>query len=388
MIKTGLEVLVTQEGERLRGRRIGLVTQSAAILPDVRSSVDALLDAGATLTALFGPEHGIDGAAPDAAHIEHAVHARLGIPIFSLYGVQHEPTPAMLAQVDLLVFDMQDVGVRFYTYLSTLFYVLRSAGAAGIPVLVLDRPNPITGVHVEGPLLEPDFQSFVGMLPLPIRHGMTLGELARMINDEARFGVDLTVLPMQGWGRNMWFDETGLPWAATSPGMPHLSTVTVYPGACLIEGTTLSEGRGTTLPFEIVGAPWLDGDRLARTLNGMNLPGVRFRPVRFTPTDSKHTHLSCAGVQWHVLDRALLRPVVTGLHVVAAIRSQHPEHFEFLTTSWEGRPPHFDLLMGNVRVRAGLEQGVSVEELTADWPTVAEEFRRRRRPYLIYGAKT
>lgn len=388
MIKTGLEVLVTQEGERLRGRRIGLVTQSAAILPDVRSSVDALLDTGATLTALFGPEHGIDGAAADAAHIEHAVHARLGIPIFSLYGAQHEPTPAMLAQVDLLVFDMQDVGVRFYTYLSTLFYVLRSAGAAGVPVLVLDRPNPIAGVHVEGPLLEPDFQSFVGMLPLPIRHGMTLGELACMINDEARFGADLTVLPMQGWRRNMWFDETRLPWAPTSPGIPHLSTATVYPGACLIEGTTLSEGRGTTLPFEIVGAPWLDGDRLARTLNGLSLPGVRFRPVRFTPTDSKHTHQTCTGVQWHVIDRALFRPVVTGVHVVVAIRSQHPEHFEFLATSWEGRPPHFDLLMGNARVRAGLEQGVSVEELTADWPTVTDEFRRRRRPYLLYGAKT
>lgn len=388
MIKTGLEVLVTQEGERLRGRRIGLVTQSAAILPDVRSSVNALLDTGATLTALFGPEHGIDGAAADAAHIEHAVNARLGIPIFSLYGEQHEPTPAMLAQVDLLVFDMQDVGVRFYTYLSTLFYVLRSASAAGVPVLVLDRPNPIAGVHVEGPLLEPAFQSFVGMLPLPIRHGMTLGELARMINDEARFGADLTVLPMQGWRRNMWFDETGLPWAPTSPAMPHLSTATVYPGACLIEGTTLSEGRGTALPFELVGAPWLNGDRLARTLNGLSLPGVRFRPVRFTPADSKHAQRTCEGVQWHVLDRALFRPVVTGLHVVAAIRSQHPEHFAFLATSWEGRPPHFDLLMGNARVRVGLEQGVSVEELTADWPAVTDEFRRRRRPYLLYGAKT
>lgn len=388
MIKTGLEVLVTQEGERLRGHRIGLVTQSAAILPDVRSSVDALLDAGATLTALFGPEHGIDGASADAARIDHAVHEWLGIPIFSLYGAQHEPTPAMLAQVDLLVFDMQDVGVRFYTYLSTLFYVLRSAGAAGAPVLLLDRPNPISGVQVEGPLLEPECQSFVGMLSLPIRHGMTLGELACMINDEARLGADLTVLPMQGWRRSMWFDETGLPWAPTSPGIPQLSTAVVYPGACLVEGTTLSEGRGTALPFEVVGAPWLDGERLARTLNRLNLPGVRFRPVRFTPTDNKHAQLPCAGVQWHVLDRTEFCPVVTGVHVVAAIRSQHPDRFEFLATSWEGRPPHFDLLMGNARVRAGLEQGVSVEELTADWPTVAEQFHRRRHPYLLYGAET
>ena len=388
MIKTGLEVLVTQEVERLRGRRIGLVTQPAAILPDVRSSVDALLDAGATLTALFGPEHGFDGASADAARIDHAVHERLGIPIFSLYGAQHEPTPAMLAQVDLLVFDMQDVGVRFYTYRSTLFYVLRSAGAAGVPVLLLDRPNPLSGVQVEGPLLEPECHSFVGVLSLPVRHGMTLGELARMINDEAKLGADLTVLPMQGWRRSMWFDATGLPWAPTSPAMPHLSTATVYPGACLVEGTTLSEGRGTALPFEVVGAPWLDGDRLARTLNGLRLPGVRFRPVRFTPTDSKHAHSACDGVQWHVLDRAEFRPVVAGVHVVAAIRSQHPDHFEFLATSWEGRPPHFDLLMGNARVRAGLELGVSVEELTADWPAVAEQFRRRRHPYLLYGAKT
>ncbi|MEJ5248577.1 MAG: DUF1343 domain-containing protein [Caldilinea sp.] len=385
MVRTGLQQLVEERPELLRGRRIGLVAQAAAVTPDLRSAEDALLTAGATLTALFGPEHGFDGAAADGAPVQHAVHARLGVPVYSLYGEEREPTPAMLADVDLLVFDMQDVGVRFYTYLSTLYFLVRASGRTGIPLLVLDRPNPINGITIEGPPVEPGLHSFIGIIDIPIRHGMTLGELALLINDEQGFGADLTVLPMQGWRRSLWFDQTGLPWVPTSPGMPHLSTATVYPGTCLVEGTNLSEGRGAALPFEIVGAPWLDGYRLAATLNHLDLPGVRFRPVHFEPSASKHAGKRCQGVQVHVLDRTAMHPVAVGLHVIAACRAQDPERFAFLESSWEGRPPHFDLLIGNSTVREGLSAGYDVPSLTESWRTNESAFRERRAPYLLYA---
>ena len=384
MVRTGLQQLVETQRPLLKGRRIGLVTQPAAVLPDLRAAEDALLAAGATLTALFGPEHGFDGAAADGAAVEHAIHARLGMPVYSLYGADREPTPAMLAEVDLLVFDMQDVGVRFYTYLSTLYYLLRACGREGIPLLVLDRPNPLDGLTLEGPLVAPELTSFVGIVDIPIRHAMTLGELARMMNAEQGFGADLTVLALEGWRRSMWFDQTGLPWVPTSPGMPQLSTTTLYPGACFVEGTNLSEGRGTTLPFEIVGAPWLDGYRLAVTLNALDLPGVRCRPVHFMPSASKHAGVHCQGVQVHVTDRHALHAVTTGLHVIAACRAQDPDRFAFLESSWEGLPPHFDLLAGNATLRAGLAAGYDVAGLTAEWSATETAFRRRRAPFLLY----
>lgn len=384
MVRTGLQQLVETQRPLLKGRRIGLVTQPAAVLPDLRAAEDALLAAGATLTALFGPEHGFDGAAADGAAVEHATHARLGMPVYSLYGADREPTPAMLAEVDLLVFDMQDVGVRFYTYLSTLYYLLRACGREGIPLLLLDRPNPLDGLTLEGPVVAPELTSFVGIVDIPIRHAMTLGELARMMNAEQGFGADLTVLPLEGWRRSMWFDQTGLPWVPTSPGMPQLSTTTLYPGACFVEGTNLSEGRGTTLPFEIVGAPWLDGYRLAVTLNALDLPGVRCRPVHFMPSASKHAGVHCQGVQVHVTDRHALHAVTTGLHVIAACRAQDPDRFAFLESSWEGLPPHFDLLAGNATLRAGLAAGYDVAGLTAEWSATETAFRRRRAPFLLY----
>ena len=386
MITTGLQQLIFTARDELRGRRIGLVTQPAAVLPDLRAAEDALIHAGATITALFGPEHGFDGAAADGAAVAHGKHARLAIPVYSLYGADREPTDAMLAEVDLLIFDMQDVGVRFYTYLSTLYYLLRASGRTGIPLLVLDRPNPINGVAIEGPPVAPELASFVGIVDIPIRHGMTLGELAHLINAEQEFGADLIVLPMDGWQRSQWFDETGLPWAPTSPGRPHLITATGYPGMCFIEGTNLSEGRGATLPFEIVGAPWLDGYRLAVSLNHLDLPGVRFRPVYFEPWTSKHAGALCQGVQVHVLDRNALRAVTTGLHVIAACRAQNPDRFAFLESSWEGRPPHFDLLAGNAALREGLALGYDVAGLTADWAMFENQFRARRAPFLLYEA--
>ncbi|MFZ1768246.1 MAG: DUF1343 domain-containing protein [Caldilinea sp.] len=386
MVTTGLQQLIFTARDELRWRRIGLVTQPAAVLPDLRAAEDALIHAGATITAFFGPEHGFDGAAADGAAVAHGEHTRLGIPVYSLYGADREPTDAMLADVDLLIFDMQDVGVRFYTYLSTLYYLLRASGRTGIPLLVLDRPNPVNGVAIEGPPVEPGLASFVGIVDIPIRHGMTLGELAHLINAEQEVGADLIVLPMDGWQRSQWFDETGLPWAPTSPGMPHLITATVYPGMCFIEGTNLSEGRGTALPFEIIGAPWLDGYRLAVSLNHLDLPGVRFRPVYFEPSASKHAGASCQGVQMHVLDRNALRAATTGLHVIAACRAQNPDRFAFLESSWEGRPPHFDLLAGNAALREGLALGYDVAGLTADWAMFENHFRARRAPFLLYEA--
>jgi uncharacterized protein YbbC (DUF1343 family) len=385
MVKTGLQVLLDERMNLLDGRRVGLVTQPAAVLPDLTAGVDALQRAGVRIAALFGPEHGFTGAAADGLAVDDAVDARTGLPVFSLYGPTKEPSPAMLAEVDVLVFDMQDVGVRFYTYLSTLYHVLRGAARAGCPVVVLDRPNPIDGQTLEGPLMAPGFESFVGVASLPIRHGMTLGELARYFCQELAIEAQLTVVEVQGWARNQWFDETSLPWVATSPAMPHLSTATVYPGMCFVEGTNLSEGRGTALPFEICGAPWLDGYRLAEALNDLGLPGVRFRPVQFEPSASKHAGQLCQGIQVHVTDRRQLRAVEAGLHVIAACRSQAPERFQFLPTSWEGRPPHFDLLAGGPAMREGLIAGEPVQAMVAGWTADLAAFARTRQRYLQYA---
>jgi uncharacterized protein YbbC (DUF1343 family) len=384
-VKTGLQVLLEEKLNLIQGRRIGLVTQPAAVLPDLTSCVDALRQAGAHLTALFGPEHGFGGAAADGLAVADAVDARTGLPVWSLYGPVKEPTAAMLAGVDVLVFDMQDVGVRFYTYLSTLSHLLRGAAKQGCPVIVLDRPNPIDGLTLEGPLVEPGYESFVGVAPVPIRHAMTLGELARYFCAEHAIDAELTVVEMQGWRRSQWFDEAGLPWVSTSPAMPHLSAATVYPGMCFVEGTNLSEGRGTALPFELCGAPWLDGYELAAALNRLDLPGVRFRPVYFEPSASKHAGLLCQGVQVHVADRRRLRAVELGLHVVAACRQQAPQQFQFLATSWEGRPPHFDLLAGGPALRTGLLAGEPVEALANAWAAELAAFTATRARYLLYG---
>jgi uncharacterized protein YbbC (DUF1343 family) len=244
-IQTGLDVLLNEQLGMLQGRRIGLVTHPAAVLPDLTHSLDALLRAGVQVTALFAPEHGLAGSVADGAVVDHTVHTRTGLPVFSLYGETKTPTLDMLSDVDVLLFDMQDVGARFYTFISTLFYVLKGAAQTQTPVIVLDRPNPINGAVVEGPLLSPGFESFVGIVSMPVRHGMTVGELACYMNGEFALGADLTVVPMAGWQREMWFDETHLPWIPTSPAMPHISTATVYPGMCLLEGTNVSEERGT-----------------------------------------------------------------------------------------------------------------------------------------------
>jgi len=383
MVKIGLEVLLQSNKIKDLGR-IGLISHPPAALNDYTHILDALLQSGARIAALFGPEHGFDASAADGAAVNDQTDRRTGLPVFSLYGPNKEPSRAMLSGIDTLVFDMQDVGVRFYTFISTLFYVLRGAAAAGKRVIVLDRPNPINGRAVTGPPLEPGFESFVGIVPMPLRHGLTMGELARYFNSDFGFQADLTVIPMQGWQRAMWFDETGLPWVPLSPGMPHLSTATVYPGMCFLEGTNLSEGRGTALPFEIAGAPWLDGHALTQSLNQLNLPGVRFRPVSFVPTFSKHSGQTCSGVQIHVTDRGAFEPIQTALHLIAACRAQSPEAFSFLSSSWEGGKPHFDLLAGSASVRQSLEQERSVADIARNWDSGLEQFTRVWQKVLLY----
>jgi len=384
MIQTGLDRLIGEQLHLLQGQRVGLVTHPAAVLPDLTGAVVALLRAGVRLSALFGPEHGLDGAlvsaAADGAPVDDAVDPHTGLPVYSLYGATEGPTPEMLAGVDILVFDMQDVGVRFYTYMSTLFHLLQGAARAGKPVIVLDRPNPINGSTLEGPLLLPGFESFVGIVPAPIRHGLTLGEMARWMNGEHALGADLTVVAMRGWRQSMWFDETALPWVPTSPAMPHLSTATLYPGSCLLEGTNVSEGRGTALPFEICGAPWIDGRALAERLNALALPGVRARAARFAPGADKFAGEMCGGVQLHVTDRDDLRPVTLGLHLIAAIRDLHPDQF-----AW--RASHFDRLIGSDRVRHALERAEPVEQIVRGWQQSLAKFDQQRDSYLLYQDK-
>lgn len=379
----GLDVLLSSP-QRLGRQRVGLITNASSVTRDLRPNVDALRHAGINLVALFGPEHGFSASAPDAAHVASEHDARTGLPVYSLYGETRKPTREMLANVDVLLFDLQDVGVRFYTYTTTLALTLEACAENRIPLIVLDRPNPINGNTLEGAILHPTLQSFIGHGPLPLRYGMTLGELAQFYNAELNIGAELDVIPMRGWQRAMWFDDTGLPWTAPSPGIPHFATSIVYPGMCFIEGTNLSEGRGTALPFEIVGAPWLDGYALAEELNARQLPGVRFRPVTFTPLASKHAQQVCYGVQVHVTDRAALRAVAVGLHVIAACRAQHSSRFEFLKASWEGRPPHLDLLTGDVRARATLEAGASLDALLYEWTTQLARFEATRQKYLLY----
>ena len=375
-VRTGLENWIRDPAPAWKSLRLGLVSHPAAVLPDLTGAVDGLRNAGYQLTALFGPEHGFGGAALDGAQIGDAHDLRTGLPVFSLYGAVREPTAEMLAEVDALVFDMQDVGVRFYTYLSTLFYVLRGAGKAGKPVIVLDRPDPVTGALVEGGPILPGFESFVGMINIPMRHGMTLGELARTMNAEHELGTDLRVIPMAGWQREMWFDETDLPWVPTSPAMPHLSTAIVYPGMCLLEGTNLSLGRGTSLPFEVCGAPWLDGYALANELNGLQLPGVRFRATVFTPSASSHAGTECQGVQVHVTDRDAFRPVEMALHLLQVARCASGD-----TWAWN---PHFERLAGGSDLRSALEAGTRVAEILAAWEESLSAFLHQRKNYLMY----
>ncbi|MGI6206853.1 MAG: exo-beta-N-acetylmuramidase NamZ domain-containing protein [Anaerolineae bacterium] len=388
MVVPGLEVLRESGFAPLQGKRVGLMTNPSAVDRRLESAYRIFAaEKRVRLGAFLAPEHGFAGAAPDGEHIFSTRDPLTGLPVYSLYGATRRPTPEMLAGLDAVVCDIQDVGARYYTFAWTVSHILEAAGEAGVEVVVLDRPNPLGGEAVAGPTLEHALASFVGRAPIPVVHGLTLGELARMYNDHWNpTPAELTVVPCRGWRRAMTWQETGLTWVPPSPNMPHLSTVRQYPGACLIEGTTLSEGRGTALPFEVVGAPWLDGQALADHLNGLGLEGVRFRPHAFRPALSKWAGQNCAGVQVHLTGEGC--PITVWLTVIAAVRELHPDRFQWLPPERTGDAPslqHFDRLIGNRQVREQIEAGVPVEEITRGWEESCRQFRQAREPYLIYS---
>jgi uncharacterized protein YbbC (DUF1343 family) len=389
-VRTGLDQLCEQEFAPLRGLRVGLVTHPAAVDRHLRHACELFAAApGVQLAAVFGPEHGLLGQAQDLVGVGHSQDPHSGLRFHSLYGDTFEslrPTDAQLDGLDALVIDLQDVGSRYYTFQATMLFCVEAAARRRLRAVVLDRPNPLGGTIVEGPTLQPGFESFVGIHPLPIRHGLTIGELARLYQAERGWSVDLHVIPCAAWRREQPFDQTGLPWVLPSPNMPTLDTVFVYPGQCLLEGTNLSEGRGTTRPFELCGAPWIDGGVLARRLHDEGLPGVRFRPAWFRPTFQKFAGQTCGGVQLHVHDRDAFQPVRTGLAVLAALRDLSGEHFD-----WRREPYEFvadrlavDLLFGRARERQGLEAGRAPRDLAREWEAEEAAFRQRRRPFLLY----
>jgi uncharacterized protein YbbC (DUF1343 family) len=384
----GLERLLEESMELLRGARVGLVCNQASVDHSLRHAADLLHERTEfKLTTLFGPQHGIRGDVQDnMVETEHAFDRVTGRPIYSLYSETREPTEQMLAEVDVLVFDMQDVGCRIYTFIYTLANCMRAAERFGKRVLVCDRPNPITGTHVAGNLLEPEYASFVGQFPIPTRHGMTVGELARMFKEHYGIACELDVLAMQGWSREQWMDETDAPWVLPSPNMPTLETATVFPGTVHLEGTQMSEGRGTTRPFELIGAPYIEAEEYAKRLTSHGFQGVHFRPCGFQPTFQKHAGNSCGGVQIHVTGREEFEPVIVGVAAVKAAHDLYTEHFRWKEPPYEyvyDKNP-FDVIAGTDKLRAGIEGGLSIETIRESWAAGVEEFKRLRSSYLLY----
>jgi uncharacterized protein YbbC (DUF1343 family) len=379
----GIDALVKQ----LEGLRAGAILNPTSVTPGLRHLADVLHEAG-VLKTLFGPEHGVRGDVQYLEEVADARDARTGVPAFSLYGKDFAslaPTAAQLKGLDVLVFDIQDVGSRYYTYLATMGLAMQAAARQKIPFVILDRPNPIGGVAVEGGVIHPGYESFVGLWPVCARHGLTAGEYARFVNES--ISCDLKIIELQGWRREMLYGDTGLPWVLPSPNMPTVTTALIYPGMCLLEGTNLSEGRGTTKPFELWGAPWLDGQRLADALHGENLRGVRFRPCSFTPTWDKHARARCHGVQIHLDDPRALDAVRLGVACVVQARAQAPSQFRWRTEKYEfvDDKPAIDLLTGSDAFRRAVEQGATVAQLCAAWEGERARFQTARQKALLYG---
>jgi uncharacterized protein YbbC (DUF1343 family) len=386
-VESGLEVLVRRRRGLLRGQRVALVTHQASIDSRYEHAVALLRELpGVKVRTLLAPEHGLWGAPQDHIWIDGTRDPVTRLPVWSLYGARREPTAEMLRGIDTVVVDLQDVGSRYYTFIWTMALVMRACAQRGVHVVVLDRPNPLGGAIVEGNVADPAFASFVGLYPLAIRHGLTIGEIAGYLNERHDIGCRLTVVPMRGWRRRMLWEDTGLPWVPPSPNMPTLDTARVYPGGCLIEGTNLSEGRGTTRPFEWVGAPYLDAHRYAAALERERLPGVRFRPARFQPTFHKWAGRLCDGVQIHVTDAARFKPFLTGLAEIAVARRLAPRGF-----AWR-RPPYefekrrmpIDILCGTDMIRRAIERGTPLPAIERAWQRDLERWKRLRARYLLY----
>ena len=373
-VLSGIDVLRAEGFARLKGKRLGLVTNHTGLARDGATTIDLLFNASdVRLVALFSPEHGIRGILD--ANVESTVDEKTKLPIHSLYGETRRPTRDMLEGIDTMVIDLQDIGARFYTYMTTMAYVMEEAAKAGIEVVVLDRPNPIGGVRIEGPMLDSEQLSFVGYMSMPVRHGLTLGELAQLFNAENKIGAKLAVVTARNWRRDAWFDETGLPWVNPSPNMRNLIQATLYPGIGAFEGTNLSVGRGTDTPFEQIGAPWIDGVALAEALNARRIPGIRFYPVRFTPTASTFANEACQGVFAIVTDREALRPVRVGVEIAAALHNLHGARFEL-----ERSDRLFGSKDGISRIRAGEDPAA----IARSWSAGEGRWRLLRNKYLLY----
>jgi uncharacterized protein YbbC (DUF1343 family) len=376
------------ESNRLKGKKVGIVSNPASVDAHYTHIVDALTKApGVTVGAIFGPQHGFRSDVQDnMIETPHVNDCRRKVPVFSLYSETREPTSDMLRHVDTMVIDLQDIGARIYTYIYTMANCLRACAKHKVEIIVCDRPNPIAGVDVEGPMLVQGNESFVGQFPIPMRHGMTIGELARFFNEYFDIHAPLEVVPMEGWQRSQYFDQTGLPFVMPSPNIPTLDSAIVYPGTVLFEGTNASEARGTTRPFELVGAPWVDAERFAEDMNARKLPGVYFRPVVFEPTFQKHAKKTCGGCQIHVLDRQAFKPVLTGVALIDAIKAAGPKDFAWRKPpyEYEHEKEPIDILAGSPALRIAIDNGKKAEELVLVWEHESRPFEEVRAKYLLY----
>jgi len=377
-VRPGLDVLEGSGFAAVKGKRLALLTNPTGVTRDGRTAAQVLLSekakaAGVKLVRLFSPEHGLAAALDEK--VSDTVDPATGLAVVSLYGEKRRPDPKDLEGLDAVVIDLQDAGVRFYTYLTSMGYVMEECAKAKVGVVVLDRPNPLGGEVVEGPPADPDRLSFTAVHTIPVRTGMTIGEVARMLNEERRIGAPLTVVPMKGWTRSLWYDETGLPWVNPSPNLRSVTQATLYPGVALLETTNVSVGRGTDAPFELLGAPWIDAERLARTLNVRNLPGVRFAPVEFTPSSSKYAGERCLGLRMTVTDRSTLRSVALGVEIATALRDLHG-------ADWKRE--RFGELLASAAAIARFERGEPAAQVVSGWAAEQMEAERRRARFLMY----
>lgn len=385
---TGLDLINRLWPNDLKGARVGLVVHPASVNSRLEHAVAVCMRSRKfNVTALFGPQHGILGQTQDnMVEWEGFRDPVTGLPVYSLYGRTRKPRPEMLADIDALVFDLQDVGSRYYTFIWTLELCMQACLESGKTIVVLDRPNPLGGNITEGPMLDPEFASFVGLQPLPVRHGMTIGEVGAYLRDTFHPALDYRVIPLQGWKRKMWFDQTRLPWVMPSPNMPTLDTALVYPGMCLLEATNISEGRGTTRPFEIFGAPFIHPETLVTVLREFKLPGVQFRPISFQPSFQKHAGLLCGGAQIHVSDREKFKPFRTGVAVLKAIHNTYPRDFAWKQPPYEYEEVNLpiDILAGSSRLRKDIESWKDLDEMEKWWKKETKAFGKIRKKHLLY----
>ncbi len=387
-IRLGLEKVLDEKIKILRGLKIGLICNQASVNHNFQHASDLFSEhPGINLTALFGPQHGIRADVQDnMIETSHSIDESTKLPVYSLYSETRQPTKEMLANLDALVVDLQDVGCRVYTFIYTMANAMKACAKFNKKIFVLDRPNPLNGIKVEGNILEKGYESFVGQYPIPMRHALTIGEMAKLFNEEFGINCDLEVIEMDNWARENYYDETDAPWVLPSPNMPTVSTAVVFPGTVFFEGTQVSEGRGTTKPFEIIGAPYINSKELGDALNSLKLGGVIFQPISFLPSFQKHSNKNCNGVFIHVVNRELFEPVITGIAILKTIFDLHPNDFEWKIPPYEyvyDRNP-FDVIAGTTKLRSRLESMTSLHEIKNEWQKDINKFSSIRNKYLLY----